>query len=83
MPYIFSRVNPRFLAVAFSYDLDTYHSFAFCRHQVIDSAEILGPVHSDYSHAVVEFKVGVVAECESHIVPLFLGDSEERRCCLF
>ena len=78
MPHVFHRVYPGFLAVALGNNLHTDNIVCLCRHQIVYSAEVFGPVHAYHGNAVVEFEIGVVAEGESHIMPLLFGDSHQR-----
>jgi len=55
VPHVFYRVNPWFLAVATGKHLHADYLVGGRRHQVVNSAEALGPVHAYHGNAVVEF----------------------------
>ena len=62
------------LAVAFGDDLDSDDFVIGGRHQVVDGAETVGPVHTGDGDEVVHADVGIVAERQCQVVPLGVGD---------
>ena len=65
-------------AVTFGYDLYAYYLVEFTGHKVVDGAEAFFPVHTHDCHEVVHGGVGVVAQLDGGVVPLFFGDSHHR-----
>ena len=73
-----NRRNRGQLAVAVGDNLHANDFVRLGRHEVVDRAETVGPVHTHNRHEVVHLDLGVVTKRESQIVPLSRRDGHHR-----
>ncbi len=51
------------------------HLAGFCRFKVVHGSESIGPVHTNYSHKMVEVQFRVFFQVLCQLMPVFVGDA--------